>query len=49
MSTVMIKEGKHKKVHNEIKQLESDIGFQPILCQARRPKIKGIVENLAKL
>ena len=49
MSTVMVKEGKHKKVHNEIKQLGSDIGFQPILCQARRPKTKGTVENLAKL
>ena len=49
MSTVMVKEGKHKKVHNEIKQLGSDIGFQPILCQSRRPKTKGTVENLAKL
>lgn len=49
MSTVMVKEGKHKKVHSEIKQLGSDIGFQPILCQARRPKTKGTVENLAKL
>ena len=49
MSTVMIKEGKQKKVHNEIKQLGDDIGFQPILCQARRPKSKGTVENLAKL
>lgn len=49
MSTVMVKERKHKKVHNEIKQLGSDIGFQPILCQARRPKTKGTVENLAKL
>lgn len=49
MATVMIKEGKHKKVHNEIKQLGSDIGFQPILCQSRRPKTKGTVENLAKL
>ena len=49
MATVMVKEGKHKKVHNEIKQLGNDIGFQPILCQARRPKTKGTVENLAKL
>ena len=49
MATVMVKEGKHKKVHNEIKQLGNDIGFQPILCQARRPKSKGTVENLAKL
>ena len=49
MSTVMVKEGKQKKVHNEIKQLGNDIGFQPILCQARRPKSKGTVENLAKL
>lgn len=49
MSTVMVKKGKHKKVHNEIKQLGSDIGFQPILCQSRRPKTKGTVENLAKL
>lgn len=49
MATVMVKEGKHKKVHNEIKQLGSDIGFQPILCQSKRPKTKGTVENLAKL
>jgi transposase len=49
MATVMVKEGKHKKVHNEIKQLGSDIGFQPILCQSERPKTKGTVENLAKL
>ena len=49
MATVMVKEGKHKRVHNEIKQLGNDIGFQPILCQARRPKSKGTVENLAKL
>lgn len=49
MSTVMVKEGKNKKVHNEIKQLGNDIGFKPILCQARRPKSKGTVENLAKL
>ena len=49
MATVMVKEGKHKKVHNEIKQLGNDMGFQPILCQARRPKSKGTVENLAKL
>lgn len=49
MATVMVKEGKHKKVHNEIKQLGDDIGFQPILCQSRRPKTKGTVENLAKL
>lgn len=49
MATVMVKEGKHKKVHNEIKQLGNDIGFTPILCQARRPKTKGTVENLAKL
>lgn len=49
MATVMVKEGKHKKVHNEIKQLGNDIGFQPILCQSRRPKTKGTVENLAKL
>ena len=31
MSTVMVREGKHKKVHNEIKQLGTDIGFNPIL------------------
>lgn len=49
MATVMVKEGKHKKVHNEIKQLGNDIGFTPILCQPRRPKTKGTVENLAKL
>lgn len=49
MATVMVKEGKHKKVHNEIKQLGSDIGFLPILCQSERPKTKGTVENLAKL
>ena len=49
MATVMIREGKHKKIHNEIKQLGEDIGFQPILCRARRPKSKGTVENLAKL
>lgn len=49
MATVMVKEGKHKKVHNEIKQLGNDIGFQPILCQSRRPKAKGTVKNLAKL
>ena len=49
MATVMVKEGKHKKVHNEIRQLAADIGFTPILCQARRPKSKGTVENLAKL
>ena len=49
MATVMVKEGKHKKVHNEIKQLGNDIGFQPILCQYKRPKTKGTVENLAKL
>ena len=49
MATVMVKEGKRKKVHNEIKQLGNDIGFQPILCQSRRPKSKGTVENLAKL
>lgn len=49
MATVMVKEGKSKKVHNEIKQLGNDIGFSPILCQARRPKTKGTVENLAKL
>ena len=49
MSTVMVKEGKNKKVHNEIKQLGNDIGFQPILCRSRRPKTKGSVENLAKL
>ena len=49
MATVMVREGKHKKVHNEIKQLGSDIGFTPILCQSRRPKTKGTVENLAKL
>lgn len=49
MSTVMVKEGKHKKVHNEIKQLGADIGFTPILCQKERPKTKGTVENLAKL
>ena len=49
MATVMVKEGKHKKVHNEIKHLGDDIGFQPILCKSRRPKTKGTVENLAKL
>ena len=49
MATVMVKEGKHKKVHNEIKQLGNDLGFQPILCQSRRPQTKGTVENLAKL
>lgn len=49
MATVMVKEGKNKKVHNEIKQLGSDIGFLPILCQSERPKTKGTVENLAKL
>lgn len=49
MATVMVKEGKNKKVHNEIKQLGSDIGFKPILCQAKRPKTKGTVENMAKL
>ena len=49
MATVMVKEDKHKKVHNEIKQLGSDLGFIPILCQSRRPKTKGTVENLAKL
>ena len=47
MATVMVKEDKHKKVHNEIKQLGSDLGFIPILCQSRRPKTKGTVENLA--
>lgn len=49
MATVMVKEGEHKKVHNEIKQLGSDIGFLPVLCQSERPKTKGTVENLAKL
>ena len=49
MATVMVREGKNKKVHNEIKQLGNDIGFQPILCQSRRPQTKGTVENLAKL
>lgn len=49
MATIMVKVGKHKKVHNEIKQLGNDIGFRSILCQLRRPKSKGIVENLAKL
>ena len=49
MATVMVKEDKHKKVHNEIKQLGNDIGFKPILCQAKRPKTKGTVENMAKL
>lgn len=49
MSTVMVKEGKYKKVHNEIRQLGNDVGFQPILCQSRRPKSKGTVENLAKI
>lgn len=49
MATVMVKDGKHKRVHNEIKQLANDIGFNPILCQSRRPKTKGTVENLAKL
>lgn len=49
MATVMVREGKHKKVHNEIKQLGTDIGFNPILCKAKRPQTKGTVENLAKL
>ena len=49
MATVMVKEGKNKKVHNEIKQLGNDIGFKPILCRAKRPKTKGTVENMAKL
>lgn len=49
MATIMVKEAKHKKVHNEIKQLGDGIGFRPILCQSRRPKSKGTVENLAKL
>ena len=49
MATVMVKEDKHKKVHNEIKQLGNDIGFKPILCRAKRPKTKGTVENMAKL
>ena len=49
MSTVMVKENKHKKVHNEIKQLGNDIGFTPILCRAKRPQTKGTVENMAKL
>ena len=49
MSTVMVRENKHKKVHNEIKQLGNDIGFTPILCRARRPQTKGTVENMAKL
>ena len=49
MSTVMVKDGKHKKVHNEIKQLGDDIGFKPILCRKKRPETKGTVENLAKL
>ena len=49
MATVMVKENKHKKVHNEIKQLGNDIGFKPILCRAKRPKTKGTVENMAKL
>ena len=30
MATVMVKEGKNKKVYNEIKQLGNDIGFKPI-------------------
>lgn len=49
MATVMVKDGKNKKVHNEIKQLANDIGFIPILCRAKRPKTKGTVENMAKL
>ena len=49
MATVMVKEDKHKKVHNEINQLGNDIGFKPILCRAKRPKTKGTVENMAKL
>jgi len=49
MTTVMVREGKNKKVHNEIKQLGNDIGFKPILCQVKRPKSKGTVENLARL
>ena len=40
MATVMVKEGKHKKVHNEIKQLGNDIGFKPILCRSKRPSLK---------
>ncbi len=49
MATVMVKEGKNKKVHKEIQQLANDIGFQPILCRKKRPKTKDTVENLAKL
>ena len=49
MATVMVRDGKHKKVHNEIKQLGNDIGFKPILCQSKRSKSKGTVENLAKI
>lgn len=49
MATVMVKIGKEKRVHQEIQQLANDIGFKPILCQSRRPKTKGTVENLAKL
>lgn len=49
MATVMVRKGKKKEVHSEIKQLGDDIGFKPILCKTRRPKTKGTVENLAKL
>lgn len=49
MATVMVKEGKNKKVHVEIKQLGNDIGFTPVLCRSKRPQTKGTVENMAKL
>ena len=49
MATVMLKVGKNKTVHNEIKQLANDIGFIPVLCRAKRPQTKGTVENMAKL
>ena len=45
MATVMVKEGKNKKVHNEIKQLGNDIGFQPILCQTRRAYVVLFLEQ----
>ena len=38
-----------KRINNEIKQFASDMGFNPITCQSRRPRTKGTVENMAKL
>lgn len=32
IETVMVKRGKNKKVHNEIKQLGADVDFTAILC-----------------